>query len=106
MKFTHVAVVLALAGSAALYGQTTRSNTTSQCNQWTGQCTSTTTTTQEPNPWAEIQRRNEAMAEAQRRDQDRLNNSRPAAPGMAPMCTKSEIVNGVLVFYKVPCSSF
>lgn len=110
MKFMHVAAVLAFAGAAALNAQTWQSNSTSQCNNFTGQCSSTTTTTEQPNPWAEIQRRNEAMAEAQRREQDKLNNwnTQPAggSPGSTPMCTKSELVNGMLVFVKVPCSSF
>jgi hypothetical protein len=107
MKLSNFAV-LALCTATALYGQTTTSRSQTQCNRFTGQCNTTTTTTEQPNPWAEIQERNRAMAEQNREQQDRLNNSlpRPAAPLGTPQCKAPVAVVGGVVMVPVPCSSF
>jgi prephenate dehydrogenase len=107
MKLTYLAV-LALSAATALYGQNSTSQSQTRCNRFTGECDTTTTTTAQPNPWAEIQERNRAMEEQNREQQDRLNNSlpRPAAPLGTPQCKAPVVVPGGVIMAPVPCSSF
>jgi hypothetical protein len=95
--FCKLAALVLLSAGLTLNAQT--STTQSRCDSF-GNCTSTTTT--QPDAWAETQRRNQEMEESARRNQERLAEAQRQL-NQPKMCTVSVVEYGVIVQKVVPC---